>query len=171
MPSFLMRVLYLSIAILATGCATPTSQTTEYISPIEGVWVGKLESSFVNADDSEDSVADDLLIAVCGSKAVVWIRPKDKDFRRNTEALPVTSLLNMHRISLFHEADVKPARWAEQQTYTVIAYEEARAKLQWSRAVTNPRAAGDWPQRYFVGYGSADMRRTQDTCDVRLGQR
>ena len=171
MLSYLIRALSLSIVVLGAGCATQKGQTTEYVSPIEGIWIGKLESSFVNADGSDDSVADDLLIAVCGSKAVVWIRPKDKDFRKNTEALPVTSLLNMHRISLFHEADVKPARWAEQQTYTLIAYEEDRAKLQWSRAVTNPRAARDWPQHYFVGYGSADMRRTQDTCDARLVQK
>jgi hypothetical protein len=165
-----MRLLYLSLAIFAAGCATQTKQITEYVSPIEGVWVGKLESAFVNADGSEDSAVDDLLIAVCGSKAVVWIRPKDSDFRRNTDALPVTSMLNMHKMSLFHEADAKPARWAEQQTYTLIAYEDGRAKLQWSRAVTNPLAARDWPRRYFAGYGSSDMRRTQDTCDQRLGK-
>lgn len=163
-------LLYLSSALLAVGCTTQPIQPMEYISPIEGVWVGRLESAFVNADGSATTAVDDLLVAVCGSKAVVWNRPEGGNVQRNTEALPVASLLNMHKISVFHEDAAKPARWAEQQTYTLIAHKHGQAELQWSRAVTNPLAAHDQPRRYFVGYGIAEMHRQQDTCDPSLGR-
>jgi hypothetical protein len=166
-----MRTLLLTLAILAAGCVTPPDTPVQHIGPIEGVWVGKLSSQSVDANaQAGEPSTEEIMIAVCGTSAVLWIGTNEGTFIRNSGVLSVGSRLNMHKIDLFHTDDGRPPRWAEQQTYTLIAYSTNRAKLQWSRAVTNPLAAADWPRRHFLVYGIADMDRTEAGCNPRLGK-